>query len=79
MRLDDVHNDLLVIVSGVGASISTPIESERYFSNLIEKHQGTKEEFLQYVQDHIHSWFRYIDNEPRWIQSPEWRFYNDKR
>src|SRR5262245_49657852 len=78
MKLDDVYDDLLSIVSEVRAAVSTPIESERFFSDLLENYQGTRNGLLQYVQNNIRLWFRYIDDEPRWIQSPEWRFYNGK-
>jgi hypothetical protein len=78
MKLDDVYHELLVMTSDVGASLTFPIESEQFYIDLVEHFDGTKEQLLAYVQEHIGSWYRFVSSEPEWIQSPEWRFFNKK-
>ena len=34
MELDDIYEELLVLVSGYGAQVDTPIESEHFFETL---------------------------------------------
>jgi hypothetical protein len=58
--------------------LTLPIESEVFFTALVEHFDGTKEQFLAYVREHIRDWFRWVKREPEWIQSPEWRFFNGK-
>lgn len=78
MTLDDVYDELLQIVSDVGASLTVPIESEEFFSEIVEHFTGTKEDLLLFIQSNIKSWFVFVHSEPNWIQNPEWKFFNGK-
>lgn len=79
MELDDIYEELLVLVSGYGAQVDTPIESEHFFETLIKEFHGTQSEFLLFVQDNLPHWFRSVpENGPNWIQDAEWQFHDGK-
>lgn len=74
MVLDDVYEDLLAIISERGARVTVPIESERFFSRLVEGFAGTREALFEHVRTNVARWFRCIDQPPEWIQDAEWQF-----
>lgn len=79
MRLDDIHEELLRVVSRVGAQVDVPIESERFFQALASGFQGTPAEFVAFVRANLESWFRSLPSAgPNWIQEAEWQFHKDK-
>ena len=79
MKLDDVYEDLLGIVSCARAQVDVPIESEHFFEALVEGFQGSKEEFLSYVRANIERWFNSVPaGGPNWIHEAEWKFHNGK-
>lgn len=77
MNLDDVYHDLLTIVSERGARVDVPIESERFFTKLVESFPGTREQLLEHVRAKAPHWFRWIGEPPDWIQDSEWQFAGD--
>lgn len=79
MNLDDVYDELLRIVSERGARVDVPIESERFFSQVVEGFRGTREELLEHVRANAPRWFRWIGAPPEWIQDAEWQFTDDGR
>lgn len=74
MSLDEVYEQLIPIVSDAGAQVDVPIESERFFSDMAERHTGTAEEFLSYVKENVGGWFKAIGEGPDWLQEAEWQF-----
>lgn len=74
MKFDDVYPDLLKVVSKAGALVDVPIESERFFSNVVESFNGTREELLSYVEANLDRWFKRVDATPSWLQEAEWQF-----
>ena len=74
MKLDEVYTELLELVSERGARIDVPIESERFFSGIVEGFEGSKQELLLFVQSHMGEWFRWATNPPDWIHEAEWQF-----
>ncbi|QDU78604.1 hypothetical protein Pla110_03080 [Polystyrenella longa] len=79
MKLDDVYEELLSIVSNCGAQIDVPIESERFFENLVDGFQGNQVEFVSFARENVGGWFRSIPIDgPNWIQEAEWQFHNNK-
>jgi hypothetical protein len=79
LTLDDVYEELLTIVSERGARVDVPIESERFFSRLVEGFQGTREQLIEYVRANVPRWFRWTGQPPEWIQDAEWQFTDDGR
>lgn len=77
MNLDDVYQELLTIVSERGARPDVPIESERFFTQVVESFQGTREELLEHVRAKAPLWFRWIGEPPDWLQDSEWQFADD--
>jgi hypothetical protein len=77
MKLDDIYIDLLKVVSKAGADVSAPIESERFFSRIVESFNGTREELLRHVEANLGRWFKRVDAVPRWLQEAEWQFDED--
>ncbi len=78
MSLDDLSPDLWMIVSEVYARPDVPIESEGFFEDIANSFQGSKEECLSYIRNHVKNWFRCSNKPPTWIQEAEWQFSNGK-
>lgn len=79
MKLDDVFEELLGIVSNAGAQVDVPIESEQFFETLIEGFQGSEAEFLSYARENVGRWFNSVPaGGPNWMQEAEWQFHNGK-
>jgi hypothetical protein len=78
MTLDDVYEELLPIVSEVGAQVDVPIESEQFFEELADTFAGSSAEFVEYVRANLRSWFVCLNEEPSWLQEGEWQFANGK-
>lgn len=79
MELDDIFEELLVLVTDYGAQVDVPIESEQFFTTLIEEFHGTQAEFLSFVRDNLPLWFRSVpEHGPSWIQEAEWQFHDGK-
>lgn len=78
MTFDDVYEELLSLTSEVGARPDVPMESEQFFSKVVEDFDGTKEECLEHIKNNLHNWFRFVFEEPRWLQEPDWQFLNGK-
>jgi hypothetical protein len=74
VNLDDVFQDLLAIVSERGARVDVPLESERFFSRLVEGFRGTREELLAVARAEAPNWFRWVSGPPDWIHDAEWQF-----
>ena len=78
MTFDEVYPELLAVVSEASARPDVPLESEIFFSNVIENFAGSKKDFLAYVKSHLYEWFRYISIPPAWIQDADWPFSQGK-
>lgn len=78
MTLDDLFEELIPMVSEVGALVDVPIESEDFFSNIIEQFEGTRKECLDYIKSNLKNWFKFVKKGPDWIQEAEWQFANGK-
>lgn len=78
MKLDDVYGELLQLVADAGGNIDAPIESEAFFTGLVESFVGTEAELLAYAEVNMATWFRCLDAKPCWIQEAEWPFANGK-
>lgn len=79
MKLDDVYEELLAVISERGARVDVPIESERFFSQIVEGFGGTRQELLDHVRANASRWFRWLGEPPEWIQDAEWQFTDDGR
>ena len=73
MTLDEVYDDLVSIVSEVGAQVDVPREAEAFFTAVVER-CATKEDCLEHVRDNLRTWFRAVHSYPVWIQEAEWQF-----
>ncbi len=78
MTLDDVYEELLGMVSEVGAQVSVPLESEEFFSGMVTEFTGSREQFLDFVRENLRRWFRTVHTSPQWIQEAEWQFSDGK-
>jgi hypothetical protein len=74
MNLDDVYENLLPIVSQIGAQIDVPIESEQFFEKQAAEFLGEPDEFIEFVRMNLKKWFRIVNERPRWLQEAEWQF-----
>ena len=76
MTLDDVCEELLPIVAEHGA---LPDESQEFFIHIVEGFTGSKEELLAHVRQHAKEWFPSVGELPRWVQNPDWQFWDGKQ
>jgi hypothetical protein len=76
MNIDEMYEELLHILSEVGADIND--ESEQFLLRFLENFQGSKDDFLRFVEDNLYKWFKFIKYKPDWIQNAEWQFNNGK-
>ena len=74
MTFDDLYLDLLVVVSEAHARPDVPIQSEQFFTKTLENFQGSSEDYIAYVKEHLKDWFRCNDKPPVWMQDAEWQF-----
>ena len=77
MTLDEVFDDLVVIVSEVGAQVDVPREAATFFT-AIAAGFDTREDFLRYAKEHARTWFVSIAGPPDWLQESEWAFDDGK-
>lgn len=78
MTLDDVFEELLDVVSSVGAQVDVPIESEEYFERILASFVGDQSEFIEHVRKNISDWFEFLNGPPNWIHEAEWQYSNGK-
>jgi hypothetical protein len=74
MTLDEVYDDLIRMVSEVGAQVDVPIEAEAFFSEKVRGFSGDRQEVLDQVRQSLRTWFRAVDQYPAWLQEAEWPF-----
>ena len=78
VTLDDVYEDLIALVSEVGAQADVPAEAEAFFSELVAAFPGEREEFVQHARKNLRDWFRAVNAYPVWVQEAEWPFSNGR-
>ena len=70
MTLDELFDDVLEIVSHLGAAITHQLEP--FLSAQVESIQGSRADVLTAVAELAPTWFRSVENPPEWIQEAEW-------
>jgi hypothetical protein len=78
MTLDEVFEDLILIVSEVGAQVYVPAESERFFTEMVEQFDGSRQDLLDHVSSSVGTWFKCFRTRPEWIQEAEWQFHDGR-
>ena len=78
MTFECLYPELLALVSEVGARPDVPLESEIFFTDIIEAFPSSKEECLAYIRSNLQQWFRCIGSLPEWIQDADWPFSEGK-
>jgi hypothetical protein len=74
VTLDDVYEDALELMAGVGARPDVPLESREFVEAFIAGFRGTREELLAELRRRSVEWFRSLSGVPHWLQEPEWQF-----
>jgi hypothetical protein len=78
MKYADVEKDIFLLVSEVGVRADIPIESEEFFTAIVENFSGSPDELLSHIKSNLNYWFRHLGKKPCWLQEPEWQFSNGK-
>jgi hypothetical protein len=78
MRLDDIYEELLRLTSEAAVRPDVPLESEQFFSALVDTFLGSKEECIEFIRSNLRVWFTSMTEGPRWLQEPEWQFSGGK-
>ena len=67
---------LLTVCSQYQVDPSVPLESEKFFRNLLAQYNGSSdvESITTWLNEQVSHWFIALGERPNWIQSSEWQF-----
>jgi hypothetical protein len=71
VTFDEMHPDLLDLLSPAGALPDVPAEAEEFFTQLVAQFPD-KESCRQYIAANVSKWFRCLRGLPDWIQEADW-------
>lgn len=71
-KQDEINQDMVLKALPDWLDLET-----EYFEEILKNHDLTKSEKMDAIKRKITSEFKYLFYPPRWLQAPEWPFYNN--